>query len=72
MAPKNSHEAMVVKATPPRSHPMMASTQPTSLLESPPSAMTLAPKMKKGTAMSANLSMLPNICVAIMVMGVVM
>ena len=68
--PNISQETIVVIANPPRTHPTIDNTQSTSRWDNPPSPMTAAPKMKKGMAIRANLSMLPNICVAMSMTGV--
>ena len=68
--PKISQETIVVIASPPRIHPTIDNTQSTSRRDNPPAPMTAAPKMKKGMAIRANLSMLPNICVAMSMTGV--
>src|SRR5712692_5559985 len=60
MAPKNSHVPTVVSARLPRTPPNIERTQRISRSEIPPWPMTSPAKMKKGTARSANLSMLPN------------
>ena len=61
MAPKNSHVPTVVSARLPRTPPNMDCTQRISRSEIPPWPMTSPANRKKGTASSANLSMLPNI-----------
>ena len=69
MAPNTVHVPTTVRPRLPRNPPTIESTQSMMRLDMPPRPINSPAKMKKGTAIRANLSMLPNMTWWVTVIG---